>query len=381
MAPSVTAPNTLTAAKVFSEELLMKWISFGQIPFSGRLLLMMGAVLAVPVHVGAELQGLSETEMSAIDGAGIGLVLENFKFSHGTDEPAASGEQARIFRIGGIKSTDGRDVDITVNHLYISGANSNFGENLGPVNLGRLLNPWRIDVVDGNDIGVANKAVLEFAASSKVAAGQGYDCMDSGAVFGSGTCSSRPATAGYIGERADIGMQMNVAVGDDRSANINIHAKSAVIDGSYLRLWGDNDRRQMVGQFKLNFYSPELSINACEQDGSSCGSRILMSNFALELAIGNQLQPIFFDVDGSGNFVVEVAAIRRPQSGEIGADGLRSSSDAEAWDFYESYYTNPEFRSNLRIGNFSVGDRDFGSARVQGMLIQHLNIKTRDLSQ
>lgn len=381
MVPSVTAPNTSTAARVCSEEFLMRWSTFSQLPVSARLLLMMAAILTVPVHVEAELQGLSETEMSAIDGAGIGLVLENFKFSHGTDEPDASGEQARIFRIGGIKSTDGRDVDITVNHLYISGANSNYGEALGPVNLGRLLNPWRIDVVDGNDIGIANKAVLEFAASTKVTAGQGYDCMNSGAGLGTGTCSSRPATAGYIGERADVGMQMNVAVGDDRSANINIHAKSAAIDGSYLRLWGDNDRRQMVGQFKLNFYSPELSINACAQDGSSCGSRIRMSNFALELAIGNQLQPVFFDVDGSGNFVVEVAAIQRPQPGEIGADGLRGSSDAEAWDFYESYYTNPEFRSNLKIGNFNVGDRDFGSARVQGMLIQHLNIKTRDLSQ
>jgi hypothetical protein len=381
MVPSVTAPNTSTAARVCSEGFLMRWSTFSQLPVSARLLLMMAAILTVPVHVEAELQGLSETEMSAIDGAGIGLVLENFKFSHGTDEPDASGEQARIFRIGGIKSTDGRDVDITVNHLYISGANSNYGEALGPVNLGRLLNPWRIDVVDGNDIGIANKAVLEFAASTKVTAGQGYDCMNSGAGLGTGTCSSRPATAGYIGERADVGMQMNVAVGDDRSANINIHAKSAAIDGSYLRLWGDNDRRQMVGQFKLNFYSPELSINACAQDGSSCGSRIRMSNFALELAIGNQLQPVFFDVDGSGNFVVEVAAIQRPQPGEIGADGLRGSSDAEAWDFYESYYTNPEFRSNLKIGNFNVGDRDFGSARVQGMLIQHLNIKTRDLSQ
>lgn len=359
----------------------MKWIKVSQLSCSARVILMVGAVLATSGHVKAELQGLTETEMSAIDGAGIGLVLENFKFSHGTDKADASGEQARIFRIGGIKSTDGRDVDITVNHLYISGANSNYGEILGPVNLGRLLNPWKIDVVDGNDIGIANKAVLEFATSAMVDSNQGYDCMDSAAGPGSGTCSSRPASAGYIGERADIGMQMNVAVGDDRSANINIHAKSAVIDGSYLRLWGDNDRRQMVGQFKLNFYTPELSINACAQDGSTCGSRILMSNFALELAIGNQLQPVFFDVDGGGNFVVEVAAIRRPQAGEISVDGLRNSSDPDTWDFYESYYTNPEFRSNLRIGNFSVGDRDFGSARVQGMLIQHLNIKTRDLSQ
>lgn len=359
----------------------MKQFSFIHLRVHATHLLMMWLLLLMTGYSQAELQGLSEIEMSRIDGAGIGLVLENFKFSHGTDEPDASGEQARIFRIGGIKSTDGRDVDITVNHLYISGANSNYGETLGPVNLGRLLNPWRIDVVDGNDIGIANRAVLEFAASAMVNPDQGYDCMDSGAGLGSGTCSSRPATAAYIGERADIGMQMNVVVGDDRSANINIHAKSAVIDGSYLRLWGDNERNQMVGQFKLNFYSPELSINACAQDGSTCGSRILMSNFALELAIGNQLQPVFFDVDGSGNFVVEVASIRRPQPGEIGADGLRGSSDAEAWDFYESYYTNPEFRSNLKIGNFSVGDRDFGSARVQGMLIQHLNIKTRDLSQ
>lgn len=137
----------------------------------------------------------------------------------------------------------------------------------------------------------------------------------------------------------------------------------------------------MVGQFRLNFYTPELSINACSQDGSSCGSRITMADFALELALGNQLQPVFFDVDGSGNFVVEVASIDRPSPGTIGSNGLRESSDGATWDFYENYYSNPEYRSNLHIGNFSVGDRDFGSARVEGMLIQHLEIRTKDLAQ
>ncbi|KEF29681.1 MAG: hypothetical protein EP339_04950 [Gammaproteobacteria bacterium] len=340
------------------------------------------ALVAVLSHsiARAELEGLTESEMSEVDGAGIGLVLENFKFSHGTDQPDINGQQARIFRISGIKSTDGRDVDITVNHLYIAGANSNYGETLTPVNLGRLLNPWRIDVVDGNTIGIDDKAVLEFAAPAMMSAAEGYDCMGGSATAGSGTCSSRPATSSYIGERADIGMQMNVAVGADRSANINIHAKSAVVDGSYLRLWGDDGRRQMVGQFKLNFFSPELSINACSQDGSACGSRIVMSDFALQLAIGNELQPVFLDVDGTGNFVVDVAAIPKPAPGSIGGDGLRGSSDSETWDFYEAYYTNPEYRSNLSIGNFSVGNRDFGSARVQGMLIQHLNITTKDLA-
>ncbi|MBQ0834321.1 hypothetical protein [Marinobacter sp.] len=328
-----------------------------------------------------ELTGLSESEMSEVEGAGIGVVLENFKFSHGTDQPDANGDRARIFRIGGIKSTDGRDVDITVNRFYVSGANSNYGENLTAVNLGRLINPWRVDVLDGNDIGIDDKAVLEFAAPAMVSATEGYDCMSSGATAGTGTCSSRPATADYIGERADIGMQMNVGIGADRSANINIHAKSAVIDGSYLRLWGGDDRNQMVAQFKLNFYSPELSIDVCAQDGSSCDSRIFMSDFVMELALGNELQPLFLDVDGGGNFVVDIAAIRPPSPGEIGSDGLRSSSNDEAWDFYESYYKNPEYRSNFSIGNFSVGSKDFGSARIQGVLVQHLSIRTKDLGQ
>ncbi|GGC84085.1 hypothetical protein [Marinobacter halophilus] len=335
---------------------------------------------ALPVFSAAELQTLGEAEMSEIDGAGIGLVFDNFTFSHGTDRPDADGNQSRIFRISGIKSTDGQEVDITVNHLYIAGANTNYGENLTPVNLGRLVNPWRIDVVDGNDIGIANKAVLEFAGPSKIAPTEGFDCMGGSAAAGSGSCSSRPATDSWIGERADIGMQMNVAVGDDRSANLNIHAKSAVIDGSYLRLWGDDQRQQMAGQFKLNFYSPELSINACTQDGATCGSRITMSDFALELAIGNSLQPVYFDVDGNGNFILEVDAIRAPGAGQIAANGLRAGSNAQTWDFYEDYYSNPELRSNLSIGNFSVGDKDFGTARVQGMLIQHLRIQTKDLA-
>lgn len=329
----------------------------------------------------ADMKGLSEAEMSEIDGAGLGIVLEDFKFSHGTDAPDANGNQARIFKLGGIRSTDGRDVEIVVNQLYISGSGSQYGQSLSPVNLGRLVNPYTIDVIDGNTVGIRDRAVLEIAAPSLVDPSAGFDCMSRSATAGSGPCSSRPATEDYVGERPDLGVQMNVAVGDDRSANINIHAQSAVIDGSYLRLWGDNDRRQMVGQFKLNFYTPELSINACSQDGSSCGSRITMTDFALELALGNELQPVFFDVDGGGNFVVEVAAIDRPSPGSIGRNGLRSSSDGATWDFYQNYYSNPEFRSNLQIGNLSVGDRDFGSARVEGMLIQHLEIRTKDLAQ
>ncbi|WP_228160720.1 hypothetical protein [Marinobacter bohaiensis] len=322
------------------------------------------------------MRDLSDAELSEVDGAGMGLVLEGFKFAHGTDI-----ENGQIFRIGGIKSSQGEDVEIIVNKLYIAAAGSNYGGTLEPVNLGRLINPYRIDVVDGDDIGVPDKAVLEFAAPRKMANAEGYDCMSASAGAGSGTCASRPATADLPqGERPDIGLQLNFTVGEQASANINVHAQSAVIDGSVIRLWGDDERNQLVGQFKLNFYTPELSINACDQDTTVCGSRILLRDFALELALGNALQPMYLDVDGSGNFVLEVERIRQPLAGEIGSDGLRASSDGDAWDYYEGYYTNPEYRSSVTIGNLTVGDRDFGSGQIKGMLIQHLKIRTKDLA-
>lgn len=130
---------------------------FGSCHFLCKVTLSIALLLSLPLQ--AEMVSLNESEMSEIDGAGIGLVLDNFTFSHGTDAPDANGNQARIFRITGIKSTSGQDVDITVNHLYIAGANSGYGQNLTPVNLGRLLHPWRIDVVDGNTVGVRDKAV------------------------------------------------------------------------------------------------------------------------------------------------------------------------------------------------------------------------------
>ena len=325
----------------------------------------------------AGLQPLPDDELANVSGQGLGFILEDFKFAHGTDGP-----NGQVFKITGLKSSDGRDVELVVNHLYISGPNSQYGAQLSGVNLGRLVNPYSINVRDGNDIGIANKAVFELAAPRKVDPTVGFDCLNTAATAGSGTCSSRPAGQGAgNGERPDIGLQLNVAVGDDRSANVNVHAESAVIDGSYIRLWGDSERKQLVGEIKLNFYSPELSINSCSQDGNNCGSRILMSNFELELALGNRLQPVFFDVDSTGNFIFEIATIPKPAPGSIGADGLRTSSNGATWDFYHDYYTNPDYRSNVRIGDLSVSGQSYGGARVEGILIQHLKIETRSLSQ
>jgi len=350
----------------------------------------------------AELASLSDNELSSVDGAGIGMVFEDFVFNAVTD--ASNGQS---FKISGIKSTKGEDVDITVSQLYIANAGSNYGETLNPVNLGRLVNPYEIELLDGNDIGLDDKAILQFAAPKKIAAGTGYDCVSASAVEGSGACSSRPAgtdaTSGevIIGERPDLGLKLQVQVGANAPDSLSINAKSAVFDGSYLRLWGDDSKNQLVGEYRLNFYTPELSISSCDASGQSCGNTIYMKNFELELVLGNQFQPMSIGVteaqDGSiqpGNFVFEIASIKdyADQKGymaNLPSNGLRSgcngnTSCESAWDFFNGYYTNPDFKSNLRIGAMHIGDisgsgQNFGSAKIEGMTIQYLKMSSHDL--
>ncbi len=350
----------------------------------------------------AELASLSDNELSSVDGAGIGMVFEDFVFNAVTDS-----SNGQSFKISGIKSTSGEDVDITVSQLYIANAGSNYGETLNPVNLGRLVNPYEIELLDGNDIGLDDKAILQFAAPKKVAAGTGYDCVSASAAEGSGSCSSRPtgidAASGevIIGERPDIGLKLQVQVGTNASDNLSVNAKSAVFDGSYLRLWGDDNKNQLVGEYRLNFYTPELSISSCDSAGQSCGNTIYMKNFELELVLGNQFQPMSIGVTEAqngtiepGNFVFEIASIKdyADQKGymaNLPSNGLRTgcngdSSCESAWDFFNGYYTNPEFKSNLSIGAMHIGDisgsgQNFGSSKIEGMTIQYLKMSSHDL--
>jgi len=344
----------------------------------------------------AKMRALNDNALSHVQGQGVGLVLDNFLFNHGDN--AANNQ---VFKITGLTSTDGtQPVVITVSQLYIARSGSNYGAIRKPVNLGRLTNPFTINIIDGNTLAtgnlaygstVTNHAVLQFAAPTKVPVAQGYDCLSTAAVAGSGTCSSRPSdtsVGGWAnGERPDIGLVMGVTVGTNATQNLAIHAKSAVFDGSYLRLWGDDAQHQMVAEFRLNFYTPELSINSCNATGQSCGSTIYLRNFQLELALGNALQPMYMDVNGTGNFVYEIKRIRQPLAGEIGANGLLATSNATAWNFYNDYYTNPKYRSNIRIGDLTIGNpasttnpgQDFGSAKVEGILIQYMKITSHNL--
>ena len=348
-------------------------------------------------YASAEMTSLSDNDLSEVDGAGIGLVMDDFVFSHGHDTA-----NNKVFKITGLNNKSGAPVTINVNQLYIARSGSDYGTKLEGVNLGRLDNPYEIDLIDGNTIGLEDESVLQFSAPKKVSPLVGYDCLDKAAVQGSGDCSSRPAgtvwdNAGVQevwenGERPDMGLALDITDGSE-SANLNFNVTSAVFDGSYVRLWGDEsggaNNGKMAAEFRLNFYTPELEISTCIQTSVGCSSSIKMQDFQLELALGTTFQPLYIGVDDSpgispdslaGGLTLEIAKITHEYINSLNSgvsDGTPGGTAAEA--FFTDYYENDSYRSNIAIGNLNIGGTDLGSVSVEGMLIQYLDVKFRDL--
>ncbi|KZZ18935.1 hypothetical protein A3752_16120, partial [Oleiphilus sp. HI0081] len=281
-------------------------------------LLFLSLMMASSTKIYAEMQSLSDSDLSEVDGQGIGLVMDDFIFSHGHNP-----SEGKVFRISGVTNSAGEDVVINVNQMYIARAGSNYGETLEGVNLGRLTNPYEIDLLNGDDpdIGLPGEAVLEFAAPRKVLdTAQGYDCLTGAA---GGECSSRPSSAEWVnGERPDLGLELEINDGA-LASNLNINVESAVFDGSYLRLWGDDGEERMAAEFRLNFYSPSIEVSTCEQINQGCSSSIKMSNFQMELALGHTFQPLYIGVDGSSNLptsgglTLQIAKITHPYMDKI----------------------------------------------------------------
>ena len=61
----------------------------------------------------------------------------------------------KTFKISGLTNSNGDAVTVNVNQLYIARSGSVYGTDLKGVNLGRLDNPFEIDLLDGDDIGDA----------------------------------------------------------------------------------------------------------------------------------------------------------------------------------------------------------------------------------
>ena len=358
-------------------------------PMSLMMLFLAGA----PAAWASGMEPMSNQEMADVRGQGVGIVMEDFRFAHGHDP-----DNNQTFRLSGITNEAGGDVEVLVDRLYIGGSGSQRGENLQTVNLGRLTNPFRVDLLDGDGIGgdAAGKAVFEYAAPEKVAQAEGVACLPGGTDTG---CVSRAPNPeqDIRGERMDLGFEATVQSGSATAQSVNIHAEKAVVDGSYIQLWGatsDDSRKQLRGRIQTNFYTPKLSVSACEQGGTNCATEIAFNDFMMELALGNEHQPLFMGVlgvgqevmtdgevvAGPGNFRLELKAINEVRSPDpINDTGDGSSDDNATYDFYSDYYTNDEYRSDIEVGSLEVGGQGMGSTRMKGMLFQKLDVTTRSL--
>lgn len=367
---------------------------------------------------------LSESELSDVTGEGIGLVYEDYQIEmlaeslnardDGAGGTLTGGDTGNQFQITGIIDSAGNAVNVDIAQYYFAGTGTNYGADLSgrTVNIGRLNNPITIDLKDGDTLGNgsdgwADQAVLQVAMPTKYQedvldsglSSQGYNCTDAAAVQGSGLCASRPSDGSFRGERFDMGFRVNRQFSDStKDINLNFHAQSANMDGSYLRFWGGNADidgegsggivETLMMEVQMNFYASKLMFNSCDLNGANCGEQVGFEGFSMELALGDAkyYQPMTIAVTDAGFLSLIIQPLPSPGdsrvpnsgTGTIGSDGLVGSSDATTWNWYNDYYENGR-KTNIEISNLTVGAESFGSSSIKGLQIQHLEVISHDL--
>lgn len=311
-----------------------------------KLLVFMTVSLSSNVVL-SDLISLEDTELSHVDGAGIGIVLEDFVF-----EAGESVDGGNTFDIGGLKTSSGGDVVLSISQLYIAGADSNQGANVinNPVNIGRLTNPFNLELIDGNDVGVANKAVFEFAAPKTL-------------------------NGSRLSERPDMGIRFDLEIDGNRAQSLETHVQNLSIDGSYLRLWGGNGRTE--GEIALNINTPQIDFFACDAAGNNCGETVTFSGVDISAQLGSgDFQPVTFEVLSEGQFVFDVASLQG-KCASVNASGGCSAGSSGFTELNEFYTSGP--RADIRIDDVTVGGTSFGSSTITNLQIQYLEVRSRDL--
>jgi len=294
----------------------------------------------------ADLVTLEDDELGHVDGEGVGIVLEDFVYNAGESINGGG-----TFEISGLQTSNDDAVVLGISQFYIAGSGSNKGTNVidNPVNIGRLNNPFNLELRDGNDIGVTDKAVFEFSAPTKL-------------------------NGSRITERPDLGIRFDLEIAGTHHQSLENHIETLSIDGSYIRLWGGNGH--MEGELALNIYTPSMEFFACDSAGNNCGASVDFQNVSLEAELGQgEFQPVTFEVDATGNFVFEVGSLEGKCSSINGSGGCNAGAERDVLINY--YNTGPA--TNVYIGNVQVGGQSFGSTTVNNLQIQYLEVKSHDL--
>jgi hypothetical protein len=325
----------------------------------------------------AELQALDDHELSDVQGAGIGFVL---------DQVLLDANNATI-TINDISNAAGQNVPIAVKEFYLGAAGSNKGANLSPVTIGRLNHPFALNLAKGEamltlrDDGQwvqttpSNVTVLEFMFPERLIGAGGQPCIAGFAAAGS-NCSSR------VDERVDLGIRFDFQVAAGRTDILNLDFSELTMDGSYLRLWGDSSRNQMVGEARINLFAKSLQIMSCAANTSGCTTTteqrdrtIFLNDAYANISLGyGKTQPLLFDVSSNGQFVLEL-----PNPTASGT--TQAQKDALAADFYANAPRTNIVINSLQSGSgsFSSGGYNFGYNAIQGLGINYLKVTSHDL--
>jgi hypothetical protein len=312
---------------------------------SMKIISLMLSFLLPSYFVHADLIPIEDTVLGKVDGEGVGIVLENFIYNAGESVNGGG-----TFEISGLETSNDEDVVIEISQFYIAASGSNNGRDLSAVNIGRLTNPFNIELRDGNDadIGVSNKAVFEFSAP-KIANGS------------------------RISERPDIGIRYDLDINGTRHQSLETHIDSLSIDGSYIRLWGGNGR--MEGELALNVVTPSLEFFACDAGGINCGTPVEFQNVDIKAELGSgEFQPVTFEVNSDGHFNFAVGSLENKCATNSGGGCVSGTQRNLLIDYYNNGPT-----TNVFIGNVSVGGQDFGSTTINNLQIQYLEVTSHDL--
>ncbi|NQD93461.1 hypothetical protein HP532_12465 [Pseudomonas sp. CrR25] len=338
--------------------------------------LLLGLMVLAPVAQ-AELQALDDGQLAAVQGAGIGFVLEHVLLD---------ASQASI-TINDITNGSGQNVPISVKEFYVGASGSNNGASLAPVNIGRLGQPFAFELAKGEDMRTlrddgqwvqttpSNVSVLAFSFPERLIGAAGQPCIAGFASAGT-NCSSRAS------ERVDMGIRFDFQVAAGRTDILNLDISELVMDGSYLRLWGNSARAQLVGEMRLNIFAKGLQLTTCEPGSSGCSTAaeqvnksIFLSNSYANIALGyGKSQPLLFNVSSNGQFVLELA--NPTASGTTAAQ-----RNALAADFYANAPRTTIVIDSLKSGTgvANSGGYNFGRSEISGMTFNYLKVTSHDL--
>ncbi|MBM7060211.1 hypothetical protein JQX08_05785 [Pseudomonas sp. UL073] len=374
----------------------------------------------------AELRALDDGQLAEVQGAGFGFVLDQVLLD-------ASGSKITVNDITRSNGTTTENMPIKVSEFYLGAAGSNKGANLAPVSVGRLNYPFTLSLDKGEAMRTLsetytlqskqvteggttktvqywgpsgttqwvqttpdNVAVLGLTFPERLQSGGG-ECI-AGYTRAGSNCSSRAS------ERADLGIRLDFeVVKNSRTDVLNIDIGGLVMDGSYLRLWGDKSRAQLVGEARVNLFAKTLDISACTMASgqSDCSptaalaGTIYTTNSFANISLGfGKLQPLLFDVTSNGQFVLELPspvnpaltqAQRNTQAADYYANAPRTNLVFDNLNVglgrppANGFANMPGAASGAGNGGYTGGGYNFGRNEISGLTINYMRATSHDL--